>query len=366
MKNKICFPNLGSYDIPIKYIIENITQCEVIKLNQTSENTINMGSLYSPNDICMPFKYNLGNYLEGLRKGANILIQAGGGCRYGYYAELQEDILKNLGYNFTFINLIKNNHISLKKLYIFSKSLNKKLNIFKYLYYLIQGFLIIIFMDKVDKNYREKYALVLDKKEYTKISKEIKEKYANKNLSILKIINIYVKYKKALSKITIDKRKNPLKILLIGELFTLMEPSSNNNLEEKLLNENIVIYRYTNLSYLLFKKKISQSKIKIKTQQYLKYPLGADGMESVYYTLLHSGEGIDGIIHIKSYACVPELNAIPIISKIVEEKRIPTIYLSFDGPNNIKNIDTKLEAFYDILKSKRTQRIPIIKEKIKK
>ena len=89
-------------------------------------------------------------------------------------------------------------------------------------------------------------------------------------------------------------------------------------------------------------------------------------MESVYYTLLHSRKGIDGIIHIKSYACVPELNAIPIISNIVEEKRIPTIYLSFDGPNNIKNIDTKLEAFYDILKSKRTQRIPIIKEKIKK
>ena len=36
-----------------------------------------------------------------LNNGANILLQAAGGCRYGYYAELQEQILKDLNYNFT-------------------------------------------------------------------------------------------------------------------------------------------------------------------------------------------------------------------------------------------------------------------------
>ena len=70
----------------------------------------------------MPFKYNLGNYIDALESGATILIQAGGGCRYGYYAELQQQILKDLGYQFEFINLIQNNHVSLIKLYKISKN----------------------------------------------------------------------------------------------------------------------------------------------------------------------------------------------------------------------------------------------------
>ena len=120
-----------------------------------TKKTIELGSKYSPDDICMPFKYNLGNYIEGLEQGADILIQAGGGCRYGYYAELQEQILKDLGYQFEFINLIQNNHISLSKLYKVAKKINPKLNILKYIYYLIQGLLIMITMDKLDKYLRE-------------------------------------------------------------------------------------------------------------------------------------------------------------------------------------------------------------------
>ena len=107
----------------------------------------------------MPFKYNLGNYIDSLNMGANILVQAGGGCRYGYYAELQEQILKDIGYEFTFINLIKDNHISLIKLYKETKKINKKLNIFKYIYYLLQTALIIITMDKLDKYLRENIGL---------------------------------------------------------------------------------------------------------------------------------------------------------------------------------------------------------------
>ena len=42
----------------------------------------------------------------------------------------------------------------------------------------------------------------------------------------------------------------------------------------------------------------------------------------------------------------------PILSKIGEECNTPILYLSFDGENNIANIDTKLEAFYDMIKSK--------------
>ena len=108
MNKIISIPHLGPYYIPIKYIIEKTTKCKVIIPPENNKQTIEIGSKESPDDICMPFKYNLGNYINALNMGANILIQAGGGCRYGYFAELQEQILKDLDYEFTFVNLIKN------------------------------------------------------------------------------------------------------------------------------------------------------------------------------------------------------------------------------------------------------------------
>ena len=155
MNKIISFPHLSNYYIPIKYIIEKITKLQVYIPPYNNKQTISLGAKYSPDDICMPFKYNLGNYINALNNGANILVQAGGGCRYGYFAELQEQILKDLGYEFNFVNLIKNNHVSIKNMYKFAKQENKKLNIIKFIYYLFQGILIIIFMDKLDKYKRE-------------------------------------------------------------------------------------------------------------------------------------------------------------------------------------------------------------------
>ena len=92
---KISFPHIGNYYIAINYLIKKLTKKEVLIPPKITRKTIDIGSKYSPDFVCVPFKYNLGNYIEALDQGANILLQAGGGCRYGYYFELQEKILNN-------------------------------------------------------------------------------------------------------------------------------------------------------------------------------------------------------------------------------------------------------------------------------
>ena len=119
MTKLISFPHLDNYYIPIKYLVEKITKQEVLVAPHITKKTLEIGAKYSPDFVCAPFKYNLGNYIESLEKGADILLQAGGGCRYGYYAELQEKILKDLNYEFKFVNFIKNNHVSIKEIYKF-------------------------------------------------------------------------------------------------------------------------------------------------------------------------------------------------------------------------------------------------------
>ena len=352
MNKIISFPHLGNYYITIKYMIKKITNCEIIIPDKNTKKTIELGSKYSPDDICMPFKYNIGNYIDALEQGATILIQAGGGCRYGYYAELQEQILKDLGYNFKFINLLKNNHVSLLKLYKESKKINHKLNIFKYIYYLIQGLLIIITMDKLDKYIREHMGLEENKGSFEKIEKRYKNEMNKDNLSIVKIIKLYYKYKKLYKEIPIQE-DNKLEILLIGELYSLMDMEASNNLERNLIKEGIKVYRYTNLTYLLIIKRFMRNILLFKGRKYIKYLLGADGTESVVHTLEHAKKGIDGIIHIKSFSCVPEINAMPTLNKISDDYNVPILYLSFDGENNISNIDTKIEAFKDMIKAKK-------------
>ncbi len=355
MTKIISFPHLGKYYIPIKYMVKKLTKCEIIIPEENNQKTISTGSKYSPDDICMPFKYNLGNYINALNRGANIIIQAGGGCRYGYYAELQEQILRDIGYEFEFINLIKDNHVSILNMYKFAKKLNKKLNIFNFTYYLIQGFLIINIMDRLDKYLRENIGYERKKGTFESIEEKFHQELQEKKLGIIKILKIYQKYKKCYHEIELLDI-NRTKILLIGELYSLMDLNSSNNLERTLAKQGIQVFRYTNLTYLLITKKFMRRILLHKARKYLKYPLGADGTESIVHAIEHCKEGIDGIVHIKSFSCVPEINAMPILNQISEDYHVPILYLSFDGENNISNIDTKIEAFYDMIKSKKNKK----------
>ena len=352
MNRVITFPHMSNYYIPISYLLKKITKCKIIVPHPITKKTLELGSNNSPEYVCVPFKYNLGNFIESLDMGANTIIQAGGGCRYGYYGELQEQILKDMNYEFEFINLIKNNHISIIKLYKYSKKINKKLNIMSYIYYCINTILIMIIMDKFDNYKRKNKGFEIEKGSYKNVETNLLKELLNENLSIIKIIKIYIKYKKTYKKIKINKNKNNLKIGIIGELYSLMEPFSNNNIENKLLNKKIEIERLTTLSYLLLKKKFVIKKHIKKSKKYMKYNLGADASTNIYQAIKFAKKNYDGIIHIKSFGCTPEINAIPILKKISKIYNIPILYLSVDSQDNEVAIDTRIEAFYDMILQK--------------
>ena len=216
-------------------------------------------------------------------------------------------------------------------------------------------------MDKLDKYLREHIGFEKIKGSFEEEEKKYHNSLKQNNLSIIKIIKLYNKYKKIYQEIELTNT-TPLKILLIGELYSLMESEASNNLERNLAKEGIKVIRYTNLTYLLIIKKFMRPILLFKGRKYLKYTLGADGTESIVHAIDHCKEGIDGIIHIKSFGCVPELNAMSTLSKISEDYKTPIIYLSFDGENNISNIDTKIEAFKDMIIARKKNITPLKEE----
>lgn len=351
MRKVISFPHLGYYYIVFNYFLSNVTKCEVVIPPVSTKRTIELGSKYSPDFVCVPFKYNLGNYIEALEAGATVLIQGGGGCRYGYYAELEEKILRDLGYNFEFYNMIVDDHISLIKGYRFVKKMNKKTNPFKCLYYLINSLLMIIFLDKIEKYIRLNMGFEVNKGEFEKLEKEYFDSF--KNNGIVKNIYLYNKYKKKFKNIEIKKDNNHLKVMILGELYSLIDSSASYNTERKLIKMGVEVQRDTDLTYLLITKRFKLKNMIKRGRKYIKYHLGADASGSVVKSIEASVNGFDGILHLKSFGCTPEISAMSILPKIAEEYNIPIMYLSFDAEDNEVGIDTRLEAFYDMIKRRK-------------
>ena len=111
------------------------------------------------------------------------------------------------------------------------------------------------------------------------------------------------------------------------------------------------------INRLSFNLQFRLKKLLRKGKYYLKYHLGADATESIVLSKLLAEKNYDGIVHIKSFGCTPEINAMPILEKISNDYNIPIIYFSFDSQDNEVGIETRLEAFYDMILQK--------KEKIK-
>lgn len=343
---------MANYSIPISYFLSNILDCEIIYPNKITNKTIELGTKYSPSFVCMPFKYTLGTMIESLDRGANVLLQAGGGCRYGYYHELQESILKDLGYEFKLYNLVsagKKDYIEIYKIF---KRIDKKLSIIKLLYYSYLTKKMIIYMDRVDDYIRTNIGFEKVKNSFVDLNNEMLDKFKTIKNPV-KLYLTYKKYYKKIRRIKTNKPKNCLKIGIIGELYTVMEPFSNYFLEYELAHNNIEIKRFTNVEYLLFKNKKVIKKALEETKEFQKYKMGADASVNVYWAKYLCLNKYDGIIHIKSSFCTPEISAMPIIDKVCKKYNKPIIYFSFDSNTSEVGIKTRLEAFYDMLEMRR-------------
>ena len=354
MNKIISFPHLGNYYHPFSKLLTLLTEKEVRIAPPITKKTLELGTKYAPDTVCIPFKYNLGNFIESLENGANILFTAGGGCRYRYYAEVTETILKDLGYEFKLYKLIKKDKLHIKEVYKIFKDVNPKLTKRKFFHSLVYTILFIFYMDEIDKQIRKNIGFERKKGTHKNLQKEMFKDFKKTN-SIIKLTSLYKKYKKKFKKIKIDKPKNCLKIGIIGELYTSMEPFSNYDLEQELAKQQIEIKRFTNLSYLLWQKTLQKRKMQKKVKKYCKYRLGADGLDNIYRTLYLSKKNYDGIIHIKPFGCTPEITAIPIIQKICEEKEMPIIFFSYDAETSTEGINTRLEAFEDLINIRRKQ-----------
>ncbi len=345
-KAKVNFPHLGSYNVAIEHIITKGLDCEYVYAPPITKKTLELGAKYSPDFVCTPFKYNLGGYIEAIEKGANTLIQIGGTCRLSYYGELHEQILKDLGYDVKFINMANASFGNPLTFYDEFKKINPKINVKKVAQATMLAIKMVEVIDKVEDFIRMNVGFEVEDGSFEKLHQEFLEDLRDIN-DKKELSYIYKLYMRKLKKLEVNKPKNPLKVGIVGEYYTIMDEYSNHYMEKELAKRGIIVERWMNISNSVVHNTAKEVKQSIKN--YAKYDMGATSMYTIKKAIDYAKDGCDGIIHVKSFGCTPEIDTMPVLQRISEDYKIPIIYFSFDTQTSDIGINTRLEAFYDMI-----------------
>jgi predicted nucleotide-binding protein (sugar kinase/HSP70/actin superfamily) len=97
---------MGNMYIPLSAMLRCLG-LDVVVPPPSSKKTLSLGEKHGPEFACLPLKLNLGNFIEAGEMGADTVIMGGGcgPCRFGYYAQIEQAILKDIGRDMDFIVL---------------------------------------------------------------------------------------------------------------------------------------------------------------------------------------------------------------------------------------------------------------------
>ncbi len=367
---KLCYPCLGNYDIAIKYYVEHGAHAQYMAPPTMTKRTMELGAKYSPDFVCAPFKCHMGNYVGALDAGANILIQTGGTCRLGYYGELHEQILKDMGYEFQMLDL---NTYRYKSIFALIKDIRKLADdstLFSLIKALPCALRMVVFIDRVEDYYRQNMGFELNRGDFDGVHKSF---LANlrKARGLGDARRAYKKAMADMKAIPVSKPEHPLRVGIVGEYFTIMDPFSNHEIEKKLAQMGTEVHRWMNLSNSVlitpdkgFFKKLKRylhydifkfpggiwaDFHKKASEKYMKFDTGSTSAATIALAEHYAKQGFDGIVHIKSFGCTPEMDCIPMLHNISEDYHVPTLFMSYDTQTSDTGIETRLEAFYDMV-----------------
>ena len=349
-KKQVAFPLFSHYNLCIKYFVEQALDAEYIMQMPMTNRTVEIGSRYSPDSVCMPFKTCLSSMIDALEAGADTLVMTMGLCRLGYYGELQEKILRELGYEFDFVNLSEYSTGNPKDYLKALRKISPKASLPTITRVGAETLKMLSHLDEVEASYYRNCGFELYHGDYKKAWDQfLASMKMAKNLH-----NIETAYKtvtKDFSSIPTNRPEYPLRVGIIGEYYTAMDAFSNHNLEQKLADMGVEVYRWmnvTNRNLHYHGKNLS-----VDIQDYCKYEMGPTSTANIWCAKYYATHKFDGIIHAKSAGCTPEIDIMPLLQNISLDYKIPILYLTYDSQTSDTGLDTRLEAFYDMIQMRK-------------
>lgn len=361
-KNRIiAWPRMGRIDIPLKALLLSLGANIVIPPSNSNE-ALEIGVKNSIEGICLPYKLNLANYIMALEKGANTLMmfQAPGSCRLGNYTKMAQKTLKKMGYKFDMV-IFDMYQSKMKQTLKAFWHVTHCINPYRYYKGFSLGFNKFFAIDEAQKQlfyYRPR-----------EINKGDSERMYNKWLKIIDDTNsilgakqLVKKIRKDFKTIKIDSKKQVPIVYLLGEFFVLLDTYVNQDIEKTLGEMGIEVQRQIWFSdwlehvlkpSIFYKKESHRERCVRYAKDYMKRAIGGECIETIGDTVYAARHGVDGVIHIMPFSCMPEIVSQNILSKVSKEENIPVLSLVLDEQTGKAGYITRIEAFIDLVKRKK-------------
>jgi predicted nucleotide-binding protein (sugar kinase/HSP70/actin superfamily) len=153
----------------------------------------------------------------------------------------------------------------------------------------------------------------------------------------------------------------PLRVMLVGEVYIVLEPLLNFGIEKKLGNMGVEVHSYISEHRWFIhpfrlgrKGRHGENHAQRLATPYLKYNVGGEDKNTVGFYLMAKQRGFDGVIHFKPFTCMPEIVAKTVLYRVAEEEGLPFISFTVDEHSGGEGFATRLEAFIDMLSARKS------------
>jgi len=337
----------------------------VVLPDATNREAIKIGVKYSPEFVCFPFKSTLGDFVSSIEKGADTLVMAidCGPCRFGFYASVQERILKDMGYkNITVVPLDQADLLEFKWVKALEEATGEK-GVFSYSKFVKA---VIYFFKKAKFTHDIQTAEGIyrayerNQGDTTRVVNDLLVKLDQTNkLSELRKFKSVIR--KDFQTIDADKTRNPLKVAISGEIHISLEPYVNVDIRRKFGEMGVEIHQNLSLyDWILHKIHLNFHRkwLEHLARPYIPMDIGGECQWVLGEYIDRARAGFDGFTHVYPFTCMPEVTARTIITnKLKKIYDLPVIFFSFDEQSGVEGMRTRLEAFVDLMDARRKHKI---------
>jgi len=366
---KVTFPHMGNAWIVIQTLFESLN-VDVVVPPTNSKRTLQLGTRLSPESACLPLKLNLGNYIEAANEGADTIVITGGvgPCRFGYYGEMERQILRDAGYAYDVVTLEPPDGSLLGlagRIQYLAGSKNSWLKIFKAIRF---AYLKSVALDRVEDLIHAARPRLPDPRETEKLYEAAKIRIAQTmtDSGVKETVRwVQESIRERQVGLTPSQRSyKPLRIGIVGEIYTILDRYTSMGIEEELGRLGVEVDRSIYLSGWIGNhvfQGLAPGYWSIRSYPghalpYLPHFVGGHGQETVGAAVKFAQEGVNGIIQLYPLSCMPEIVAASILPKVQEAYKVPIMTLIVDEHTGHAGMQTRLEAFVDLLERANFQR----------
>ena len=359
-KIKVAFPHMGTIYVAWSAALRKVG-VEPFIPPYTSKRTLSLGTKNSPEAICLPYKLILGNFIEAIEGGADYvaMIASPGCCRLGEYGACINNALHDMGYQANYIELTL--YDGIKGLYDFLAKVSGKKDYILFTKAIILAIRKVFLLD--DLQARLSYCRAREvvygssEKAFKKALKIVDEAMNTRQMNRAKRLAF-----EEMDKVELDKSREVLHVDITGEIYLVCDRFSNQDIVKELGKMGVETRKSLTVSGFLKDAIIPKIFRKGEThlqranrlaKPYLMRDIGGDALECVSDVAYAEERGIDGIIHISPFTCMPEIMSQNIFPAMRENCDVPILPLIMDEQTGKAGYLTRLEAFVDLMRRRK-------------